>query len=64
MLPLKGPSAYSDRTMFLVWADSLDMQFSFPNATQQIGSALLAMPLLFDRLRSEIFTKLAATRAE
>jgi hypothetical protein len=40
---------YPARPMLLAWARPLDMQFSFPSQAKQVGSAMLAVPLVIER---------------
>ena len=37
----------------LAWADPLDVKFSFPDATRQVGSALLTIPLSIEKTPPE-----------
>jgi len=41
-------SQYENPTL-LVWADDIDMRFSFPDVERHVGSALLRIPLSIDR---------------
>src|SRR4029077_9983363 len=40
---------YPAKPMLLAWAAPFDMQFTLPQDAQSVGSALLAIPLSFDR---------------
>ena len=48
MIPGSLRKKYPEKSTLLVWAKPLEMHFSFPDQTKQIGSALLAIPLLID----------------
>ena len=48
MIPGPHRKKYPEKATLLVWAKPLDVQFSFPDQTKQIGSALLEIPLSID----------------
>ncbi|MCH7990096.1 MAG: hypothetical protein IID46_13225, partial [Planctomycetes bacterium] len=48
MIPGPHRKKYPEKATLLVWANPLEMPFSFPDQTKQIGSALLAIPLSID----------------
>jgi hypothetical protein len=48
MIPGPQLKKYPQKATLLAWAKPLDVPFSFPDQTKQIGSALLAIPLTVD----------------
>ena len=45
LLTRKRGAFFPSAPTLLAWADPLDLKFSFPDATRQVGSALLSIPL-------------------
>ncbi|MCH7686418.1 MAG: hypothetical protein IH899_07020 [Planctomycetes bacterium] len=48
LIPGPHRKKYPEKSTLLAWAKPLDLQFSFPDQTKQVGSALLAIPLSID----------------
>jgi hypothetical protein len=49
LLEPRAGSRYPARPTLLAWTSPLDLGFTFPEGTQQTGSALVAIPLAIDR---------------
>jgi hypothetical protein len=49
LLERQTPPRYPARPTLLVWTSPLDLGFTFPEGTRQIGSALVTIPLEIDR---------------
>jgi hypothetical protein len=53
MLTKNRGASFPTEPTLLAWADPLDLKFSFPDTTRQVGSALLTIPLTIERTLPE-----------
>ncbi|MEO1993921.1 MAG: hypothetical protein ABGZ17_01430 [Planctomycetaceae bacterium] len=53
MLTKNRGASFPTKPTLLAWADPLDLKFSFPDTTRQVGSALLTIPLTIEQTPPE-----------